>query len=57
MGCNDTASTGLGLTTTSAITDEDCCSQLNVISVQQPNDNSCDLCKLLYVSTVDKILA
>ena len=44
MGCDDNTLSN-GLMTTVATTDDDCCSQPNVISVLQAADTTCVLCK------------
>ena len=43
-GCDETLSTSLGLMISGADTNDDCCAQSNVISVE---GTSCELCEIL----------
>ena len=46
MGCDDTLTTNLELMITGAGTVSECCTQPNVISVQE--QTSCVICKMMY---------
>ena len=48
LGCNQSSSNSLGVMITGATSNDGCCSQPNVISILQPDEVTCDLCKILH---------